>query len=185
MTYILPVGIPGGLNSGLGGLPTGTGMIRRGGEFIALEQRSYLLWRAAAATPEAAQLARWATESGIDQLETRIGSLLESELCVEHTATSTDVGRLAALLIGECLGNGPQPSPRFVVRGATGRRIDVDARVFEVLLRSDGMSDLGQLCATVDGQRTDVTLPPTLEAFASGLALMVSSGVVRLDGVSR
>ena len=69
------------------------------------------------------------------------------------------VGRLALRLIGECMGNGPEAGPTFLLLGRNHARLLVDAYLFEVLLRSDGVSPVSVLCNAVDASQAPAREP--------------------------
>ncbi|MGD0607532.1 MAG: hypothetical protein ABSA53_28610 [Streptosporangiaceae bacterium] len=179
---LLPVGTPGGINSGLEGMPAGSGIVRRGNEFIGLDLSLYRLWRAAAAAPQAGDLISWGTARGIPDAGDRVRALTDAGLLVEDgPAAHHRIGRLALRLLGECLGNGADSSPAFLVLGRGGIQMQVDACLFEILLRSDGVSPVAATCDALDASRPGRR--PGLEALIEGLPLLVRNQVVLLEGV--
>jgi hypothetical protein len=182
--WLVPVGTPGGINSGVEGIPDGSGIVRLGTELIGLDLALYRLWRAAAAAPRAADLVSWGTGQGIPDAAERVRALADAGLLVEDgPGAHQQIGRLALRLIGECLGNGADRSPAFLVLGRGGRRMQVDACLFEILLRADGASPVAATCDALDAARPG--RPPGIETLAAGLPLLVRNEVVVLEAAAR
>ncbi len=188
MTWLLPVGIPGGVSTGFVGQPDRCGVVRCGGQTLGVAVETYLLWRAAAVTPDRGELTAWAHAQNLGDVELRLTTLLEAGLLVERSSGAVGLDGFAGLavrLVGELLGNVTSPAGRFVVRGAGGARVEVDARVYEALLRTDGVTTIPAVCAEVDGLRTDIALPPTVDTLLEGIPVLVSSASVCLDRAVR
>lgn len=184
--WLLPVGTPGGINSGLDGVPAGSGIVRLGDEIIRLDTGMYRLWRGAAAAPPTGELISWGNAQGIDDAAGRLGELKTAGLLIEDGPdVHRRVGRLALRLIGECMGNGPEAGPAFLLLGRNNARLLVDAYLFEVLLRSDGVSPVSVLCDTVDAARPLPRSRPSVEALAAGLPALVRNEVVLLEAAIR
>jgi hypothetical protein len=184
MGWLVPVGTPGGVNSGLDGIPPGSGIVRLGHELVHLDLDLYRLWRATAAAPETTELISWATDQGIPDVEDGIRALADAGLLIEQGADVQDrVGRLALRLIGECLGNGAEAGPAFQVLGRTKAVVQIDAYLFEVLLRCDGVSQISIMCDAVDASRPRPGRPPCIEALTTGLPILVRDEVVQLEAV--
>jgi hypothetical protein len=181
MGWLLPVGTPGGICSGFTGIPDGSGIVRFGDDTMLLDSAGYRLWRAAAAAPERQELVEWANAERVSDAESVIGSLKEEGLLIEQRADiGSAIGRLALCLTGECLGNGTDRVPKFGVIGRNGTRIDADLYIFEVLLRSDGVSRLSVICDALDSARPGVNGRSCLDRLAEGLPLLVRNGVAHL-----
>ena len=147
MGWLLPVGIPGGVNSGFQGVPDGSGIVRLGNEIACLETDHYRLWRAAAAALEVQQLAAWGVGHGITDARRRIRQLEDAELLIaEQPIVAPQIRGLAIHLIGECLGNGAEAAPFFIVRGRGGAILQVDGLLFELLLRTAGFDPISVTC---------------------------------------
>jgi hypothetical protein len=180
MGWLIPVGTPGGINSGLAGLPDGSGIVRLGTELIGLEADMYRLWRAAAAAPQAGELMSWAAGQGIEDAGERIRVLADMGLVIEDGPDAHQaVGSRALRLLGECLGNGADQGPAFVVLGRQNMQLQVDAYVYEILLHTDGVRPVAMTCAALDALRPGV--PAGIETLTSGLPLLVRNEVVALE----
>jgi hypothetical protein len=181
MGWLLPVGVPGGINSGFDGIPDGSGIIRLGDKLSCLDPDHYRLWRAAAAAPQAEQLIAWGTSQGIPDAAGRVHQLADAELLIqEGPDVAKRIGGLALRLIGECLGNGAEVSPVFLVRGRNGTQLQVDAYVFEALLHSDGVSPVSVTCDKLDASRSESAYRPRVETLTEGLPVLVRNAVVLL-----
>lgn len=184
MGWLLPVGTPGGINSGFEDMPAGSGLVRRGGQLLCLDRGAYRLWRAAAAALQSDELLSWGSDLGITDVGGRLGELKEAGLLIEETSdVHAVVGRLAVRLVGECLGNGTEIRPDFLVLGRNNTQLRLDAFLFEILLRSDGVTPVAAICRQLDelrqpGQR------PSIETLTAGLPALVRNEVVQLDGVA-
>ncbi len=186
MGWLLPVGIPGGINSGFAGMQAGSGVIRFGQDVLYLDQHSYLLWKQAATAAEMDDLVDWGVREGIADAKDLIRALVEARLLIEAgPSIGRQVGGLALRLTGECLGNGTESSSRFVVVGRNGVRLEVDLYFFEVLLRSDGAAPISRICGELDRARPGTMDRPFVDMFAEGLPLLVRNGVVQLDAVAQ
>jgi hypothetical protein len=184
MSWLVPVGTPGGVNSGMDGVPDGSGVVRLGSELIGLEFSLYRLWRAAAAAPQPGELISWGDAQGIPDAGDRVRALADAGLLIEDGPEVGDrIGRLALRLLGECLGNGADSSPAFLVMGRSGTPVQVGGRLFEILLRADGVSPLATACAALDASRAAES--PGLQALTEGLPLLVRNEVVALEAAMR
>lgn len=182
--WLVPVGTPGGINSGLDGVPDGSGIVRLGSELVVLDPGMYRLWRAAAAAPQAGDLISWAAAQGIADAEARVRALADAGLLVAGGPDARQrIGRLALRLLGECLGNGTDRGPAFVVLGRGATPVQVDACLFEILLRADGVSPVAATCEALDAARPGQ--PPGIETLAAGLPFLVRSEVVALEAAVR
>src|SRR5271154_4925912 len=131
MGWLLPIGTPGGVNSGFDGIPDGSGIVKLGDKLIYLDLSLYRLWRAAAAAPRTVQLISWGIAQGIPDVDDSVRALEDAELLIEEGPdVHHRVGRLALRLIGECLGNGNEASPTFLVLGRNNTQVQVDANLF-------------------------------------------------------
>jgi len=181
MGWLLPVGTPGGVNSGLDGIPPGSGIVRLGDKLIHLDLSLYRLWRAAAAAPQDAALTSWGTAHGIPDVDEGLRALEDAELLIEvGPGLEHRIGRLALRLIGECLGNGTDISPTFLMLGRKNARLQVDAYLFEILLRCDSVSPISIICEALDASRPRHG-PPCIEVLTAGLPMLVRNEVVQLE----
>jgi hypothetical protein len=181
MGWLLPVGTPGGICSGFTGIPDGSGIVGFGDDTMLLGSTGYRLWRAAAAAPERGELVQSASAEGVPDAESVVGSLAEEGLLIEQRAEIEGaIGRLALRLTGECLGNGTDRAPKFGVVGRNGTWINVDLYIFEVLLRSDGVSRISMICDALDNARPGLNDRSCLNRLVEGLPVLVRNGVVRL-----
>lgn len=186
MGWLLPVGIPGGVNSGFDGVPDGYGIVKLGDKLGCLDPRHYRLWRAAAAAPQAEELIAWGTGRGIPDAAGRVRELEDAGLLIEEGPQVAErVGTLALRLIGECLGNGAEVGPVFLVGGRKGNQLQVDAYLFELLLHCDGVNPVWVTCDALDASRSEPRYRPRLKTLIDGLPLLVRNEVVLLEGVSR
>jgi hypothetical protein len=182
MGWILPVGTPGGINSGLGAAPAGSGIVRLGLDLKYLDPDSYRMWRAAAAAPPVEDLARWGDAQGASGSKEAIEALKDERLLIEDGPdVAGRVERLAVRLLGECLGNGPAPSPVFYVVGRNYTRLLVDACIFELLLRTNGVSSVASFGDAMDAVAPRADGQSCVEALTQQLPALVRSEVVRLD----
>jgi hypothetical protein len=182
MGWLLPVGTPGGVNSGFDGIPDGSGIVKLGDKLGCLDPGHYRLWRAAVTAPQAEQLIAWGTGQGIADAAERIRQLQEAELLIaEGPAADKQIEGLALRLIGECLGNGAEVSPVFLVRGRNGNQLQVDAFLFEVLLRCDGLNPISVTCETLDATRSEPGYRPRIQTLIAGLPTLVQNEVVLLE----
>ena len=184
MSWLLPVGTPGGITSGFEGIPDGSGIVRLAGRLGALESDQYRLWRAAAAAPQTEDLIAWATGKGIPDAADRVRQLVDAGLLLEEgQAAAARIGELTLQLIGECLGNGAQVSPVFLVRGRGRSPQQVDGFLYEVLLHCDGSSALADICDKLDAPRSEPGYIPRITTLIDGLPGLVRNAVVRLEAV--
>lgn len=184
MGWLLAVGTPGGVNSGLDGIPACSGIVRFGGRLVHLDLDLYRLWRATAAAPQAETLISWANAQGIPDVDDRIRALQEAELIIdEGPDIQRRVGCLALRLIGECLGNGTEVGPTFVMLGRNNTQLQVNAYLFEVLLRCDSVSPISIICDELDAARPSSGHPPCIEALTEALPMLVRNEVIQLEGV--
>jgi hypothetical protein len=181
---LLPVGTPGGINSGFDGVPAGSGMVRLGRYIVHLEAETYRLWRMAFAAPERDRLVAWARSEGLTDVEQRIAELESDELLVEECpALAERVGVMAVRLLGECLGNGTKASSSFQVVGRSGTLLTVNPYLYEILLRSDGATPLARICGALESTWPPSARASCLEAFCRVLPELVRNQVVLLDAV--
>lgn len=186
MGWLVPVGIPGGVNSGFEGIPAGSGIVRFGGQLICLDVSHYRLWRAAAAAPQAGQLIAWGTAQGIPDAADRVHQLQDAGLLIaEGPDVQQRVGGLALHLLGECLGNGADLSPVFFVLGRNKSKLQVDAYLFDVLLHSGGAGPVSVTCDALDAARPAPAYRPSIETLTEALPLLVRNEVVRLGMAAR
>jgi hypothetical protein len=182
MVWLLPVGTPGGINSGFDGVPDGSGVVLIGADMVILELDEYRLWQAAASAPEMEELLVWATTQGIAAAESLLRSLIDAGLILEGVpGVESQIGRLTMRLIGECVGNGPAPRTQFTVWGRDRTVLTVNVYLFEMLLRANGAISVVDLCEVIDKARPEQDRRQ-IELLRDALPLLVSSGVVRLDG---
>ncbi len=185
MGWLLPVGTPGGINSGFDEVPSGSAIVRLGDKLMCLDFPHYRLWRAAAAAPQAEELITWGTAEGISDVADRMNRLREAELLIEDGPDIQHLmGRLALRLLGECLGNGTDISPVFVVLGRNKTQLQVDAYVFEILLRSDGVSPVSVMCGKLDASQPRPGRP-CIETLITSLPVLVRNEVVLLEAAVR
>ncbi|MGE2818134.1 hypothetical protein ACQI5H_23770 [Mycobacterium heidelbergense] len=185
MGWLLPVGIPGGVNSGLDGIPDGSGIIRSGDKLIHLDLSLYRLWRTAAAAPQAGELISWATAHGITNAAEGIQALADAELLLEEgPEIEQRVGRLSLRLLGECVGNGTEVSPMFLVLGRNNARLHVDACLFRILILCDRLRPISIVCEAVDASRPRDGAP-CIEALTARLPMLVRNEVIQLEATVR
>jgi hypothetical protein len=183
MGWLLPVGTPGGINSGLDGIPDGNGVVRLGEDLVGLDWNLYRVWRAAAAAPQVEELRTWANTNGILAVDECISVLRDAGLLIEDGPHARlHVGRLALRLIGECLGNGSELSSTFFVVGRNNVQLQVDAYVFELLMRCDGLHPISAMCDLLDASAPQPGWPPCIDVLTAGLPMLVRNEVVQLGG---
>jgi hypothetical protein len=186
MGWLLPVGTPGGVNSGFDGIPDGSGIVKLGDKLIYLDPSLYRLWRAAAAAPQTVELISWGIAQGIPDVAECVQALEDAELLIEEGPdVQRRVGGLAVRLIGECLGNGQDINPMFLVLGRNDIQLQVDAYLFEVLMRCDGVSPISVMCESLDASRPRPGWPPCIEALTEGLPMLVRNEVIQLEAAVR
>jgi hypothetical protein len=182
---LLSVGNPGGIVSGFEQVPDSDGVIGFGGGFVHVDAPQYTLWGAGLLAPRRDALVRWGAASGIAGAEEIIADLLGDKLLVVHRPEPAEVARIAAWLtirfVGHIAGNGPHRSPRFLIRPTAGaeQNIEVDAAVYEFLLRADGATPMAALCA-----RLEVQIVPVDEVvfhIYRWLPRLLRAGVLTLD----
>jgi hypothetical protein len=179
---LLPVGTPGGINSGFDGIPAGSGTVRLGRYLVHLEPETYRLWRIAFATPERDHFVEWARSEGVTDAEQRIAELESDELLIEEGPAMVErVGAMVVRLLGECLGNGTKPTSRFQVAGRNGTLLAVSPFLYEILLRSDGATTLALICGALESAWPTSAGTSSLEAFCRALPELVRNQVVLLD----
>jgi len=181
---LLPVGTPGGINSGFDGIPAGSGTVRLGSYILHLDARTYRLWRMAFAVPERDRLVAWARSAGLADAEQRIAELESDGLLFEEgPAMPQRMRTIAVRLIGECLGNGTEATLSFYVVGRNGTSLMVNPYLYEILLRSDGATPLALTCGALESAWPLSAGPSCLEAFCRVLPELVRNEVVILDAV--
>ena len=186
MGWVLPVGTPGGINSGFAATQGPGGIVRFGSALVFLDTDSYRLWQHAAIGAEIEDVVNWGIQERIADAHGLVRALVEARLLIEAgPGLGSAVGGLAIRLIGECMGNGIDAGSRFVVVGTGGVRVEVDLFFFEVLLRCDGVSPISNICSELERARPGVLDRPLVDIIAEGLPLLVRHGVVRLDAVAR
>jgi hypothetical protein len=184
MPSLLPVGTPGGINSGFDGIPAGSGMVRLGRYIVHLDAGNYRLWRMAFAVPKRDRFIAWARSEGLTDPEQRIAELESDELLFEEgPAMPERVGAMAVRLIGECLGNGTEATSSFHVWGRNGALLVINPYLYEILLRSDGVTPLALICRALESAWPPGAGASCLEAFSGALPELVRNQVVLLDAV--
>jgi hypothetical protein len=184
MLSLLPVGTPGGINSGFDGIPAGSGTVRLGRYIVHLDAGTYRLWRMAFAAPERDRFVAWARSQGLTDAEQRIAELESDELLFEECpAMPEKVGGMAVRLIGECLGNGTEVTSSFHVVGRTGTLLVVNPYLYEILLRSDGATPLALICGALESAWPPSAETSCLEAFCRALPELIRNQVLLLDAV--
>lgn len=186
MGSVFPVGTPGGIVSGFSGVPNGSGVVRLGSNIMVLDTDRYRIWEAASAALEADDLTKWATSEGIANGESLVRTLKDSELLIAAGPNPRlQAARIAVRLTGLCLGNGASGDATFWVRGHASEPIGVNVLIYELLLRSDGVAPVLELCEFLDRARPEISRSPCAEMFFDGLPSLVRAGVVRLDLAAR
>ena len=184
MGWLLPVGTPGGINSGFDGVPAGSGTVRLGRYIVHLDARTYRLWRTAFAVPGRDRFVAWARSEGLTDAEQRIAELESDELLFEECPAMPErVGAMVVRLIGECLGNGTEATSSFHVVGRNDTLLVVNPYLYETLLRSDGATPLALICGALESARPPRAGTSCLEAFCRALPKLVRNEVVLLDAV--
>jgi hypothetical protein len=182
MPGLLPVGTPGGINSGFDGIPAGSGTVRLGHYIVHLDAGTYRLWRMAFAVPDRDRFVAWACSEGLTETEQRIAELEADELLFEESPAMPErVGNLVIRLIGECLGNGTEATASFHVVGRNGTLLVVNPYLYEILLRSDGATPLGLVCRALEATWPPGAETSCLEALCRALPELVRNQVVILD----
>lgn len=180
MGPLLPVGVAGGLVSGLPGVPPGSGLVRHGEELMYLDAARFRLWQATWAAPDPSVLLSWAARAEIAEAESLLRILQDARLVIElGDDHRLHAARLALRLTGQCLGNGTKAAPTFSVLGRLGL-LQVDAAVFETLLRSDGVTSLAGLCQSVDRSLAPGEVTAEVALFHA-LPLLIRAGVAGLN----
>lgn len=182
MGKVVPVGIPGGTVSGLEGLANGTGLVRHGEEMLYVNRDRYLLWRGCQVAPEEQSLLSWAEEHGIERAASLMRTLKDAWLVVELGGGDRRIqaARLALRLAGECVGNGGDGVPRFGVIGRAGSLVQVNAGLYDVLLRSDGVRTIVNICGEVNRLAADDS-PPVLDTLFESLPVLIRAGAAGLN----
>jgi hypothetical protein len=184
MPSLLPVGTPGGINSGFDGIPAGSGMVRLGRYIVHLDAETYRLWRMAFAAPERDRFVAWARSEGLTDAEDRISELKSDGLLFEEgPAMPEKVGAMAVRLIGECLGNGTEATVGFHVVGRNGTPLVVNPYLYEILLRSDGATPLALISRALESAWPLSAGTSCLEAFCRILPGLVRNEVILLDAI--
>jgi len=182
MAWLMPIGAPGGVNSGFVDVEDGSGMVRLGDEILVLEPDSYQLWRWAATVPEVDELLELADQEGFERAKSLVEGLIESGLMIEQApAVTARVADLSISVVGDLLGNGSDPKGFFVIKGRTGARVDVAIQCFEVLLRSDGAKTVGAICSRLQNALESATPRSILECVCDALPVLVRNDIVRLN----
>lgn len=183
---LLSIGVPGGIISGFAGITDGEGVVRLGGEFVALEEPEYTLWDAGLLAPQRESLTRWGSDAGIADPDELIDAMLAGNLMTVHSAdpavAATEASRLTVRLVGHLTGNGPNRSPRFLVRpmAAGQAAVEVDAFVYEFLLRSRGPSSISARCARMDVRMPEAGMGLD-EHIYQQLPFLLRNGIITLD----
>jgi hypothetical protein len=184
--WLIPVGAPGGLNSGFTNIADGSGVIRLGGEILVVDPELYRLWRRAASAPAVAAMLEWAAAEEIADAEEGIDALLDARLLIaESPDVSARLGELTLCVVGELLGNGVDRGAGFLVAGRNGGRVEVGPFLFELLLRSDGVTPISALCESLDRASAHLGIGGTLNGLCESLPVLVRNDVVRLDETGR
>jgi hypothetical protein len=187
MGYVLPVGTPGGLVSGLRGLSAGTGIARLGEEMLHLDADGYRLWRLAAAAPEHDQFINWAIANGYPSAVGTLQNLRDIGLVIESSADPRLQARSLSLrLIGECLGNGYDATSPLRVKGSEQKDpLAVNLIVYEVLIRSDGQRTIASYCDLLEDAQPSFGVGTAAHEVFAQLPILVRAGVARLDRATR
>jgi hypothetical protein len=153
---------------------------------MVLDTDRYRIWDAASAALEADDLTKWATSEGIANGQSLVRTLKDSELLIEVGPNARlQAARVAVRLTGSCLGNGDSGDATFWVRGPAFDPIEVSILIYELLLRSDGVSPVMELCDFLDRVRPEITRSPCAEILFDVLPSLVRAGAVRLDLAAR
>jgi len=182
MDLLLPVGTPGGINSGSAEIPGSFGIVRLGNRLICIEANHYRLWLTAASAPRTSELIAWAVEEGMTDPETCLRDLEDAQLLVTDRPSLTSVAdRLAIRLIGDLVGNGTTSSPHFFAVGRKNNKISLDQYFFDLLLRTDGVTPISSYFDSVDSIRQEHDQRNSIQALFDGIPLLLRAGVIRLD----
>jgi hypothetical protein len=186
MGSVFPVGTPGGFVSGFSGLPNGSGVVRLGSKIMVLDTDRYRIWEAASAALEDSEVTGWAISQGIANGESLVRTLKDSGLLIEVGPNPRlQAARVAVRLTGSCLGNEGSEDATFWVTGHAPDPVEVNILVYELLLRSDGVGPVLELCDFLDLARPEISRSPCAEIFFESLPSLVRAGVVRLDLATR
>jgi hypothetical protein len=182
MAWVMPVGAPGGNNSGFADIEDGSGMVRLGEGILILAPESYQLWRWATTVPEVDELLALADQEGFERTQSLVEGLIESGLMIRQAAdVRARMADLSISVVGDLLGNGSDPRGFFVITGRTGARVDVAIQCFEVLLRSDGTKTVGAICGRMQDALEAAAPRPILEYVCDALPVLVRNDIVRLN----
>jgi hypothetical protein len=181
MGWVLPVGTPGGINAGIDGQPDGSGTVRLGNEFFCLEPDIYRLWVATASTPAVRDVLEWASQEAITDAELHLRDLDDAGLLISESGFELCAHTTAMRLIGEILGNGTEPTARFVVRGNNGVLVAVDPYCYDLMLRIDGVSPISVYLDSADRVREKHAHGRAAQALMADLPQLVRARIVRLD----
>lgn len=182
---LLSIGNPGGIVSGFQQVPDGDGVIGLGGGFVHVDAPQYTLWGAGLLAPRRDALVRWGAASGIARTEDLIMEMVVDKMLMAHRPEPAEIARIAGWLtirfVGHIAGNGPHRSPRFLIRptAAAEQTIEVDAAVYEFLLKADGTTPMAAQCA-----RLDVKIMPSDEVafhIYRWLPRLLRAGILTLD----
>src|SRR4051812_30258524 len=111
VSVLLPVGMPGGINSGFPDVPNGWGTIRFGDHLEHVDRVTYRLWQRATAALSRDELVGWGTANGIGYAQLLVDELLQPGLLIDlESPDDTHIKSLLPVTIGECAGNGAQIS---------------------------------------------------------------------------
>jgi hypothetical protein len=176
-SFLLPVGLPGGMCVGLPGVPDGSGLVWGAGEVRYLDRDTYRLWRACAAVPTPAQLLAWAADEGIEDAAASVDELISTELLIADYPQRLD--SLTMRVVGEGLGNGDGSTSSFRMKGRDGETVDISPLLFALAMSSDGATPLAELCAGLD--ESNGGSEERREEIVAGLPSIVRAGVVRLE----
>jgi hypothetical protein len=186
MGWVLPVGIPAGVNFGLSGVPAGSGMVRVGNDVLVVPPVLYDVWLAAAHFPDWDELLHWSKKSDVSDIEGQVSALRGAGmLIVESPAAASQIGPLAISLTGECLGNTAENQAEFSVLGRGGAEIRLDLRLHEILVRSDGIASVTSICQMLEDSSPNLVQARSVEVVARSLPVLVRYGVARVDRPSR
>lgn len=182
MGWLLPVGIPAGVNFGFSGVAAGSGMVRMGPDILVVPPVLYGAWVAAARFPDWDELQHWGTESDVPDIAGPVRSLCDAGLLISESQDAlSQIGTLAVTLLGECLGNTAESEEEFSVLGRDGTKVCLDLRLHEILLRSNGVTGLASICDALDRYHLDPSGAGSLEVVARSLPALVRCGIARAD----
>jgi|BarGraIncu00222A_1022003.scaffolds.fasta_scaffold60189_2 hypothetical protein len=179
MNELLPVGIPGGINSNFAGIPDGSGIVRLGNETLALDSVRYQMWTAAFQAPEPEMLLDWATAAGVSEAESVVRTLRDARLIVQQRSDPRVVAAHAIRFIGTGMGNGREPESPFVLQGNRGAFVSCGLVVYEALLRSDGTNSITRVSDELQADAPQHL--SVLQLVIESLPLLMRGGVIRLD----